>query len=262
LEAVSYAWESVTHADQSDDRSRSVVMRTLLADAINQAGKIVEAEQWFRQAEEMQKKRHPEYQYLYSLQGYHFCDLLLSQGKYKDVMERVEKSIEGRHPSDSILSISLESLALGRAWMMKAAEEGSRDFANAMNYLNRAVKGLRESGDQDMLALPLIKRAECYRHMKQFSKAWADLKEVEEIAELGDMKLHLCDFHLEAGRLCLAEENDEQADHHFNIAKKMIQQTGYHRRDKEVERVRREENSKSQIPNHKQIPITKITNKR
>jgi hypothetical protein len=118
--------------------------------------------------------------------------------------------------------------------MMKAVEEGSRDFTMAVDYLNRAVEGLREAGQQQYLAPGLLIRAECYRRIKQFSKARADLNESEEIAELGGMKLYLCDFHLEAGRLCLAEENDQQAEHHFNIAKKMIEETGYFRRKNEV----------------------------
>jgi tetratricopeptide (TPR) repeat protein len=121
---------------------------------------------------------------------------------------------------------------------MKTVREEGRDFTRAMDYLNRAVTGLRESGDQDMLALALIKRAECYRYMKQYANAWDDLKEAEEIAEMGGMKLHLCDYHLEAGRLCAAQGKDKEAKDHFRIAKEMIEETGYHRRDKEVERLR------------------------
>jgi hypothetical protein len=74
--------------------------------------------------------------------------------------------------------------------------------------------------------------------MKQYANAWDDLKEAEEIAEMGGMKLFLCDYHLEAARLCAAQGKDKEAEQHFTIAKKIIEETGYHRRDKEVERLR------------------------
>ncbi|NIM99904.1 MAG: hypothetical protein GTO24_18085 [candidate division Zixibacteria bacterium] len=238
-EAVAYARESVTHADQSEDDFQMESKRTTLADALHQAGQLEEAEQWFCQAEEMQNERQRSYPFLYSLQGYQFCDLLLSQGKYKDVMERAEKTLEWAIlVKASLLALALDHLSLGRAWMMKAFVDGRRDFTKAMDYLNRAAAGLREAGTNDHLPRGLLARAECYRYIKEFSKARADLNEAEEIAELGGMKLHLCDFHLEAGRLCLAEENEEQAEKHFSMAKKMIEETGYHRRDKEVERLR------------------------
>jgi hypothetical protein len=73
-----------------------------------------------------------------------------------------------------------------------------------------------------------------YRNQEEFSQAWQDLNEVLEIAELGSMKLFLADYHLEAGRLCLAEKKKTEAKNHFNTAKEMIDKMGYHRRDKEV----------------------------
>ncbi|UCH96306.1 MAG: tetratricopeptide repeat protein [Candidatus Aminicenantes bacterium] len=80
-------------------------------------------------------------------------------------------------------------------------------------------------------------RAECYRWQQQFSKAWDDLNEALEIAQLGSMKLHLVDYHLEAGRLCQAQGKKQEAKDHFKTAKKMIEETGYHRRDKDIKQV-------------------------
>jgi hypothetical protein len=48
------------------------------------------------------------------------------------------------------------------------------------------------------------------------------------------MKLFLADYHLEAGRLCLAEKKIPEAKKHFNTAKEMIDKMGFHRRDQEV----------------------------
>jgi len=60
------------------------------------------------------------------------------------------------------------------------------------------------------------------------------LNEAKEIAQLGDMKLYLVDYHLEAGRVCSAEGKSGEANEHFKTAVKMIEETGYHRRDSEI----------------------------
>jgi tetratricopeptide (TPR) repeat protein len=235
-EAVSYGRESVTHAGRSGDDFWKEASRTALADTLHQAGHLNEAEQWFREAEAVQKKSQPEYAFLYSLPGYRYCDLLLGQGTYHDVMARAEENLEGDSKEGWILDISLHTLSLGRAWLLKTVREEGRDFTRAREYLDRAVTGLRESGYQYYLPLGLFARAECYRFMKQYANAWDDLKEAEEIAEMGGMKLHLCDYHLEAARVCAAEGKDKDAGQHFQVAREMIEETGYLRRKNEVEK--------------------------
>ncbi|MCP5107130.1 MAG: tetratricopeptide repeat protein, partial [bacterium] len=244
-EAVDFARQSVTHADRSGDDFQREGKRGTLADALHQSGRLEEAEALFREAEAMQKKSQPEYHYLYSLRGFQFCDLLLGQGKYREVMERVEKLFEWRLPSDPLLDISLDNLIAGRAWLNQAREKGAEtetknagaDWDRAKAFLDQAVTGLREAGYQHMLVLGLFSRAAYYRHRGvrgDFSNGWSDLIEAREIAELGSMGLHLCDYHLEAGRLKRAEGNDPEAAHHFETAKEMIQNMGYHRRDNEI----------------------------
>jgi hypothetical protein len=58
---------------------------------------------------------------------------------------------------------------------------------------------------------PCHSPAECrfYRSQNEFALAWADLEEAREIAERGEMKLHLADYHLEAGRL---ESKEQKAN--------------------------------------------------
>jgi len=77
--AVDYGRESVAFADRSGDGFQKESKRTALADALHQAGELTEAEALFQEAEAMQKERQPKYHFLYSLQGFQFCDLLLSR---------------------------------------------------------------------------------------------------------------------------------------------------------------------------------------
>ena len=134
-----------------------------------------------------------------------------------------------------LLDIALDKLSLGRAHLHKALAEASGDFAEAEAWLNAAVDGLREAGQQDDLPRGLLARAELHRHRGDFDRAQADLDEASEIAELGEMKLHLTDFHLESARLCRAMNQPDAAETHRRKAKTLIEETGYHRRDKEIE---------------------------
>ena len=87
----------------------------------------------------------------------------------------------------------------------------------------------------------LFARAACYRAQNEFALAEADLEEAREIAERGEMKLHLADYHLEACRLCLAQSEQgakskrQEAKEHLATASAMIEKMGYGRRKPEVE---------------------------
>jgi len=154
-------------------------------------------------------------------------------------------------------SCALDNLSLGRAHLLQTITAGSPDYSKSEGYLNQAVTGLREAGYQDDLARGLLARAALYRVQENFAAAWEDLSEAQEIAERGEMGLHLADFHLEACRLHLAQHKAgesfvpeslgaktispvpknhlEAAKAHLKIAKEKINKMGYHRRDPEVE---------------------------
>ena len=235
--ALEYANQSVGLADRSGDAFERMSKRTTLADALHQAGRQSEAESLFREAEEMQKEDQPEYPFLYSLPGFLYCDLLLSQGKYQEVLKRAVQTIEWAKQAIgvSLLDTALISLSLGRAHLLQALQEGSQDFAQAAEHLNQAVDGLRKSGYQYYLPLGLLARAELYRVQGEFERAQHDIEEAMTIAERGEMGLHQADCHLEYARLYLAMRDEDRAREHLAIAREMIEQMGYHRRDNEVE---------------------------
>ena len=79
--AVADGEQSVTFADRSEDEFLREVTRTVNADALHQAGRREEAGALFREAEAIQAKRQPEYPRLYSLWGFRYCDLLLSEAE-------------------------------------------------------------------------------------------------------------------------------------------------------------------------------------
>ena len=254
--AEKYGEQGVTFADRSGDDFQMESKRTTQADALHQAGKDKAAEKLFIEAEKMQKKRDPESPWLYSVRGFRYCDLLLSMGKYQEVLERAVTTVKYENESwYTLLSIALDKLSIGKAYMLLW------NFEKSENYLNQAVDGLREAGTQDHLPRGLLTRAALYRHQKDFHKSWADLDEAKEIAEYGQMRLHLTDYHLEAYRnireqllasstkesaksyliiedgetLSLSkEEMQARFQEHLKEAERLVKETGYHRRDGEL----------------------------
>lgn len=236
--AQTYGAQSVTFADRSGDGDWIFVSRTKHADALHQGGDLPAAQALFLEAETLQKKRTPGYPYLYSLQGFQFCDVLLSQGKHREALQRAQTTIEYRKQGwYTLLDIALDYLTIGKAMLLAALENGTGDpstepvlseaevlrdrssvlsgveahsartsaplsaqFAEAEQYLNRAVDGLRAAGAQEFIIRGLLARAALFRHRQEFPNAWADLDEAREIAEYGEMRLFLVDYHLEACR--------------------------------------------------------------
>ena len=215
------------------------IKRTNLADALHQAGRLPEAEAAFVEAEAIQKEIEPEYSYIYSLRGFQYCDLLLSQEKYREVLGRAEQTLEWvtKSPHAPLLTIAVDHLSLGRAYMLQTRQEGGNDFTKAVTHLDKAVEGLRQAGQQDYLPLGLLAQTELHRVRRDFPKAQHNLDEAMTIAERGSMGLHKADCHLEYARLYLAMDNKEDARQNLETAKEMIEKMGYHRRDKDVKEI-------------------------
>lgn len=239
--AVEYAAQAVKHADQSGDDFQKLARRTDLANAQHQAGKLDKARGLFKEAEAMQAKDDPQFHYLYSLRGFQFCDLLLSAGAYGEVLERAGQTLEWAQKHElPLLTRALDRLSLGRAHLLKA-RDGGGGLTKAEGWLNQAVAGLYNAEQQDYLPCGLLAWAELWREKRDWAHAEEDLEEVREICERGQMDLYLADYHLEAGRLCVARNQAKpdpellrQARTHQQEAARRVEKMGYHRRDGEV----------------------------
>jgi len=264
--AVAFGEQSVALADRSGDASWRMASRTTRADALHQAGRWEESAEAFREAEAMQVKWRPEYPRLSSLQGYQYCDLLLSRGEPEDgagldglaeapeearqfrevcreVQERAEEAIKIATRHRWLLDIALDHLSQGRAHLGLAltapvpatpGEEAEAAFAQAAEHLDRAVEGLRQSGNEDDLPRGLLARATFHRLRGNQSAAAADLSEAQEIAERGGMRLHACDAHLGWARLALQQGDAAAAREPVARARQLVNETGYQRREREV----------------------------
>lgn len=235
----------------------------------------------FQVAEQTQAKDQPDYPLLYSLQGFQYCELLLTEperaawqvlinpkskilnSKFTDacraVYQRAKKMFEWRLPSDSLLTIALDHLTLGRAALYQAilenfarrtpsAAEGPKtcpEQGRGIENVEAAVSGLRQAGTTHHLPRALLTRAWLLVLEGDATGAQGDLDEAWEIAERGPMPLYMVDIHLYRARLFFGEAKypwDKNPDgsprgpkDDLSEARRLIFKHGYLRRKEELE---------------------------
>jgi tetratricopeptide (TPR) repeat protein len=206
-DAIGAARKAIEFADKTGDPYRQVVARSQLGDALSQAGDVLLAEEFFAEAERMQRECQPDAPILYSVRGYEYCDLLLDRGQTTEVIRRASQTLLLHEQRRWLLDIGLDHLSLGRA--VAAGAESVRHINEAEDYLRRA-------GTLPLLPLVLLAKG-----------TDRDLEEVCRIATRSGMRLHLTDYHL-----AMARKTGERK--HLDEAARLIEETGYHRRDGEL----------------------------
>jgi hypothetical protein len=268
--ALAWAEDSVDFADRACSAFDAIANRVTHADALLAAGDLARTDDLFIDAERLQKKTWPEYPMLSGLQGYRYCDLLLWRGRAREARDRAAQTLERARNRNIILDVALDTLTLGRAHLALATQrlvreasvETPRDHAGfAAARLDDAVDGLHFSGETTDVPRGLLARAAFRRAIGDWDSAIRDLNEAKEIAEPGEMRLYCCDCALEGARLALAEREAfaplnglvepspsrpvppdaaaaaalrEEARSQLEVARKLIDECGYHRRDDEL----------------------------
>jgi tetratricopeptide (TPR) repeat protein len=233
-QAMSYAQRSVEMSNKSSDVLLKVFSKSTQATVLHYGGRFQESETAFLEAEEFQKKSQRQFQFLYSVRGFRYCDLQLDQGKYLEVQIRATITLEIVRSYNWLLDMALDYLSLGRAYWLQAQQEGTGDFSRAVEHLHQAVSGLRQAGTLFHIPRGLLARAELRRVRGEFNQARADLDEALDIATRGGMGLHEADCYLEYARLYLAQGEKEKARESWARARERVERMGYHRRDRDV----------------------------
>ena len=263
-EAVNSAAVSVKHADRSGEKFFMSLCRAFEANARHAAGYRAEAEALFVEAERYQREGQPRLPLLYSFQGYVYCDLFIEQRKWDVALERANQTLKWVAANGHLLSIGMDTLNIGRAALGQSLSsfEASSTLFSVHDRIDHAISGLRAAGADHQLPKGLLARAVLRRSVGDWGAAASDLDEVNEIAELGPLKLYLCDMALECARLAFAQveafaplngmlEKDNppkpevptpekiaelkaEAEKQIKIADDYIQSCGYHRRDEEL----------------------------
>jgi hypothetical protein len=230
-QAIDYGKQAVTYADDFKIWSQRMITRTTLADALAQSGEPELALALFKEAEQLQQQRQPDYPLLYSLWGFRYCQVLLASGELDAVIQRAEQILAWITEEAPMLGIALDKLTLANAYSQRAARDYKlNDQQTAADFFQQAIAGLEAAGHQEFLTRGLLDRAVFYRQSRQYDKAQQDLNRAFDIADYSGMRLYLCDYHLETARLALAQHDNIQATQHHTKAEALIKATGYHRR--------------------------------
>jgi tetratricopeptide (TPR) repeat protein len=220
-EAVDAARQAVDFADRSGDWFPKLQSRTTLAMALHLSGNFAEAMDFLADAERIQADAEPEYPILYGVHGHRYCEVLLDQGQTEAVLRRASQTLCWEWERGRLQQIGFDHLSLGRAH--------SAGSADAKHHLDQAVDFLRRAGHLESLPHALLARSTPH-----------DLDEVFRIATRSGMRLYLADFHLASARLALTNGDRNQARAHFERAETLVRETGYHRRDPDIEQIHSE----------------------
>ena len=204
------------------------------AEVSHQRGFISHAFENFQEATKLQANRGDNRpKKLVSLHGFQFCQVLLDMGLHDEVLKQSQVMIEIANLHGDYRDGILGSVCAGLAYLGHPA--GSK--IEAEKYLDYAVNTFRQLGEyKELWSYGFLGRAKLYCYTKKFAQAHTDLQEVYEIAQPSGMRLHLTDYHLEMARLLIAESKEPTSTikNHVDKAEKLINDTGYHRRDKEL----------------------------
>ena len=206
-------------------------------DVLHQLGKLRKAGAMFKEAEALQPKVEPKYPRLSRLQGFRYCDLLLSRGQYKEVLHRAEEMAKWSNNQHFLLGKGTSLLILAQVHISAPAESGIADRVRAKKELEKAAAWFRQAGQVTFLPRGLLTRASLRVLEGDASSARDDLDEAWQIAERGSMRLHMADIHLHRARLFFGEKpypwTSPQAD--LAAARQLIESCGYWRRKEELE---------------------------
>jgi hypothetical protein len=242
--AIAVAEQAVKYADNSGNLFLRRINRTTLADALHQAGRRGESRSLFENAEYLQAEDQPTYPQLYSLWGFRYCDLLLSDAEYAkwhcyllapliapaevcaSVRDRALKTLGWITPNKCHIEIALDHLTLART-ALYSEQSGIIIPHAAISHAAAAIAGLRVAGFADYLARGLLTRAWLHFISADKLSCQADLDEAWEITERGPMPLLQADILLYRARLF----HDRTA---LTEARRLIEKHGYHRRNEEL----------------------------
>ena len=237
-EALETAQLGINYSASSESPLDRIKLRILFAHALYQSGDTQAAKDLFQEVEQTLTQEDSASPLLNSMPEYY--ELLADQGLVDIFLKKIKEfqdwSQHNTIDASAAISVALTLSNLARVFMMQL------NLSQAMTTAENAITLIRQSGRKDLRPQVLLIRAAIYRATGNFIKASQDLQEVYDIAEPSGMRLYLCDYHLEMARLLLKQWQQQLIDdtaqtriqNHIAAAIKLVEETGYHRRDAEI----------------------------
>ncbi|MBF0422586.1 MAG: ATP-binding protein [Magnetococcales bacterium] len=223
--------------DIKSERTREIYIA--LATALFESGNVGEAFEAIKEAENIYRGQSNNRNIVMDfIGGFVYSRILIEMGNYDTVIDRANQTMIGTKDGANVLSIGLNNLSLGCAYLRKMSVSG-RNFPSssdhAEKYFNVAVNNLRKSRNLEYLPFGLLARAEFSREMNKLTEATDDVEDVIQIASYGNMRLHLVGATMEKTKISMKNGNLNQARMYFNKCKEMADETKPHRRESEID---------------------------
>jgi tetratricopeptide (TPR) repeat protein len=232
--AARYAQEAINQADCMNNLFHQQVSRSTLADAMHQSGEFDKANQMFEAAEAIEMIRRPARPLLSSMQGYAYCDLLISQGRIGHVEQHAKQTLEWALDDKALLAAALDFLTLGRIHSSIESQRFTPDFTQATGELEASIEYVWRAGAEFRLPCMLLAKAALFRFQKKFPEALMQVEDAMLTSANHEMRLQEADCHLECARIYQATGDLQLASENYLRAKRIIGEVGYGRRAKEL----------------------------
>ncbi|MDP3007771.1 MAG: hypothetical protein Q8Q54_12320 [Methylococcales bacterium] len=223
---------------QKDDIFEQTLNDCRLASILHLSGNLRDAEQYCKNIEKLWKNEGNGFLYLITVPAFRYCNILLDSTSNNEflyeIIKRGEYILE-KHivPSGAGLAVQLDQ-AFGK-FIIAQSYFSLNDYANATVYFDQAIKAIEDANRIEYTPQFYLARADFYLTQNQLAPALTDLNSAWEIIERCGMKLYQVDYLLIHGRYSLATADFDTALNHYQEAKQLIEETGYHLRDAELD---------------------------
>ena len=168
-------------------------------------GKVEEADNWFRQADDLKIKIYPEGHRLSSLYGVFFADFLLSIKRIDEALERTKENLEICKSQNWRNDISRCHRCLG------AIEKLMGNHEEAEVHLQNAIDIARKVGVPFLEIETLLESSRLHLDMKRHEDAIRAANEVQKICARTGFKFYESEAEVVLGKAYLALNDLEQA---------------------------------------------------
>jgi tetratricopeptide (TPR) repeat protein len=173
---------------------RQVLLRiAVLAEFCHYADRLDEALGLFTQAEGQQATLEPKRPLLYSTLGFRYCELLLTLGNAKEVVERARYMRKHVTSKSALLDRALSYLCEGRAYLQLLHKSEPSLLEHSERLIRRADNLVKRSQHRDNQIRTSVALAECLRLQNRAREALRIIKRAGEVASLYGMWLHKLD---------------------------------------------------------------------
>jgi tetratricopeptide (TPR) repeat protein len=238
-QATIWGERTIGFAARANDGYAQMAGLNTLGETLHHRGQLIEAGKRFNEAEQVRdlEGNNPIFNFRYFFWGLGHCDLLLTLNRADEALrlaERAQQQIE--QTQRSLLTAAQIHLALGSTLCVRLHAQKA-ELAPAQDHLDEALGVFRRAGNHVHLPRGLLARAELHRLRGDLGSSQTDLDNALTVAtrdHFGLMKLYMADCYLGYSRLRLVQDRKAEARQNLERASQIIQEVGYHRRDREI----------------------------